>query len=113
MSAWRSKLLSHSAAQQYGVASFRGFGAFDIVAVGGCGIGRLLRLGRLFGRAKVSGTVVTAHLDIIVLGKRRDHCSATRDLANTTKNNFRAPVVEFDKAVDFDGASRETANIAD
>ena len=87
------------------------FGGFD-VAIGRGGIGNGFRFGRFLGRPKVPGAVVPAIFNIVILGKRRDHCGASSDLANAVENDFRAPVVEFHQAVNFDGAPGQTANIA-
>jgi hypothetical protein len=61
----------------------------------------------------MSGAIVAAMFDIVVLGKRRDHGCAAGDLADATENDFRTAVVEFDGSMDFDGPAGQAADVAD
>ena len=62
---------------------------------------------------EMSGAVVAAILDIVVLGHGWDHRRAARDLADAAENDLGAAVVEFDGTADFDDASGEAADVAD
>src|SRR5271165_7034894 len=87
--------------------------AFYVVAVGCGGVGRGFGLRGFFGGAKVAGAVVAAVFDVVVLGQGGNHGCAPGDLADVVEDDFRAAVVEFDRAFNFDQAARQAADVAD
>jgi hypothetical protein len=62
--------------------------------------------------AQVSGAVVAAVCDIVILGERRNYGSAAGDLADAVQDDFRAAAVQFDVSLNLDGAARQTADVA-
>src|SRR5580658_851227 len=85
--------------------------AFHVVGRGGVGRGR--GLGRLLGGTKMAGAIVTAVFDVVVLRQGWNHGGAAGDLADAIEHDLSAAVVEFDGAVNLDGAAREAAHVAD
>ena len=69
-------------------SSLRWLRAFH-VSVGSCGVGRGFGLCRLLGGAEMSGAVVAAIFDVVVLGQWRDHGGASGDLADAVQDDFR------------------------
>ena len=86
--------------------------AFD-VSIGSGGIPRGLDLCRLLGRSGVSGAVMAAIFDVLILGEWWDDGGATGDLANAIENDCRTSVVELDCSMNFDGGAGQAANVAD
>lgn len=68
---------------------------------------------QFLGRPKTSSAVVASVFHVIILGEGWDHGGAAVDLADAAQDDFGAALVSFYGSTDFDGASGETADIAD
>ena len=68
---------------------------------------------QFLGRPKTPSAVRAAVLHVVVLGEGRDHGCTPFDLADAAQDDFGAALVGFYGSADFDGASRETADITD
>src|ERR1700756_3396522 len=101
--------------EQVEVAFCRGFGrecavcsvgrlrALDIVSIGRGSRRFGFGFGRFSGGAQASGAVVAAILDII-FRERRDHGSATGNLADVVEDDLGTAFIEFYGAVNFNSA---------
>jgi len=61
----------------------------------------------------MSSAVVAAVFDIIILWHGREHQSTSHNLAHSTQDDFRAPIIDFDWTLYFDHPSRKPAYVAD
>src|SRR5271166_54339 len=86
--------------------------AFDIVAISCGSVWRCLDLCRLFGGPNVSCAVVAAVLYVITLREGRYHGCASLNLADAVEDDLRTAVVGLDGTSDFNGATRQSADVA-
>lgn len=56
---------------------------------------------------------MAAVFHVIALGQRRDHGGSTFDLADTAQDDFGTAIIDLEGSADFDGSSREAADITD
>jgi hypothetical protein len=89
------------------------FVAFNVISVGGRGIGLRFDLGRFLGGAEMSGAIVSSIFDVVVLEEWWDHRRSAGDLADAVEDDLGAAVVKFDGSVNFDGTAGEAADVAD
>src|SRR5712691_11781553 len=78
------------------------FLALNIVAVGGGSVGFGFGFGWFFGGPEVTGAVVAAIFHVVVLGERRNHGTASCNLADAVEDDFSAAVVELHGSVYLD-----------
>ena len=78
---------------------------------------RWVRLGLVFcglsRGVQPSCAIVATIFYVIVFRQRRNHSGSTLNLADAAQDDFGAALVGFYGSADFDGASRETADITD
>src|SRR5579862_7814782 len=83
------------------------------VAVSGGGRRLLLWSFQLLRRATSAGAVVALLFHVVIFGQRGNEGRSGGQLADAVEDDFGAPVIELDRAVNFDGLAGEAADIAD
>lgn len=83
-----------------------------VVSIDRRGIGFAFGFCWLLRGPEPSGAEMSAVLDVVIFGQRRDHGRAAFDLADAVENDLGAAVVHFHGAADLDGTSREAADVA-
>src|SRR5579871_2046623 len=83
------------------------------VAVSASGRRLLLWSFQLLRRVNAAGAVVALLFHVVIFGQRGDERRSGGQLADAVEDDFCAPLVQLDRAVNFDGLAGETADIAD